>query len=249
MARIRKNNILAKNRQGKKAIGCAFVFPCVEIVELVGMNGGFDYISLDGEHGLFSPESIDSMCRAADGVGLTVTARIPRIDSSTVNTFLDRGVMGILAPHLETPEQARALVDACRFGPEGSRSWGGARGTYYNDRALLENEPSNENTEFMREANKEMLVMAQLESVPAFDNLDAILEVPGIDVFAWGSNDLSQSMGHPGQPQHPEVIEIQRKAAERIHAAGRRLETETIAPMHLAILVLEGARKFLAENE
>ena len=129
MVRVRRNNILAKNRQGQKGLGCGLVFPSAEIVELIGMNGGFDHVNLDGEHGLFSPESIDAMCRVADGYGLTVTARVPNIDSSTINRFLDRGVMGILGPHIETAEQAKALVDACRFTPDGQRSWGGGRGT------------------------------------------------------------------------------------------------------------------------
>ena len=82
MATVRKNNILEKNRQGKKGLGCGLIFPSAEIVELIGMVGGFDYINLDGEHGLFSPESIDAMCRAADGYGLTVTARVPNLEGS-----------------------------------------------------------------------------------------------------------------------------------------------------------------------
>ncbi len=59
------------------------------------MLGGFDFVHLDGEQGLFSPESIDEMCRVADGFGLTVTARVPDISGSTINSFLDRGVTGI----------------------------------------------------------------------------------------------------------------------------------------------------------
>ncbi len=77
MVRIRKNKILEKNRQGKKGLTCGLVFPSAEIVEFIGMTGGFDGISLDGEHGLFSPESIDEMCRVANGYGLTVTDQRP----------------------------------------------------------------------------------------------------------------------------------------------------------------------------
>ncbi len=81
MVNVRTNNILEKNRQGQRGLGFGLVFPSAELVELVGMGGGFDFINLDGEHGLFSPESIDAMCRAADGYGLTVTARFPNIYS------------------------------------------------------------------------------------------------------------------------------------------------------------------------
>ena len=63
MVRFRANNILEKNRQGKKGLGLGLVFPSAEAIELAGMLGGFDFVNLDGEHGLFSPESIDHMCR------------------------------------------------------------------------------------------------------------------------------------------------------------------------------------------
>jgi 2-keto-3-deoxy-L-rhamnonate aldolase RhmA len=248
MVRIRKNKILEKNRQGQRGLTCGLVFPSAEIVEFIGMTGGFDGISLDGEHGLFSPESIDAMCRAADGYGLTVTARVPNIDSSTINRYLDRGVMGILGPHIDTADEARALVDACRFAPEGKRSWGGGRGTFYNHGGLI-GLPGTERTEFMALTNKEMLVMAQLETVTAFENLDEILEVEGIDAFAYGPNDLAQSMGYPGQPDHPAAVEARQKVAERIHAAGRKLSSElsTGLGMHQAIIDL--ALGFLDDNQ
>ena len=114
------------------------------------MLGGFDFVHLDGEHGLFSPESIDEMCRVADGFGLNVTARVPDISGSTINLFLDRGVTCIMGPHIETAEEAQALVDACLFGPDGQRSWGGGRGNYYNHASLIDI-PGSEHTEYMRQ--------------------------------------------------------------------------------------------------
>ena len=248
MVNVRKNKIFEKNRQGKLGLSFGLVFPSAELIELVGMNGGFDAVNLDGEHGLFSPESIDAMCRAADGYGLTVTARVPNIMSSTINLFLDRGVMGILGPHIETAEQAKALVDACRFVPDGQRSWGGGRGTFYNDPGLID-QPGSQRTEFMAAANKEMLVMGQLETARAFENLDAILAVDGIDAFAWGSNDLAQSMGFPGQPDHPEVKAAERGIEERIHAAGRKMSWDLSTGVSAPTLILDGIRGFLAAHQ
>ena len=244
---FRTNKIFEKNRQGKKGVGIGLTYPSAEAIEIIGMLGGFDFVNLDGEHGLFSPESIDAMCRVADGFGLTVTARAPNIHPSTINRFLDRGVMGILGPHIETAEDAQALVDACRFVPDGQRSWGGGRGTYHNITALLDT-PGGERTAFMQATNANMLVMGQLETTRAFDNLDAILEVPGIDAFAWGPNDLAQSMGLPGQPQHPEVLAAQRRVADRIHAAGRKLNSDIMASLNLPELIVSGAQRFLADN-
>lgn len=244
MVTLRKNNIFAKNREGELGLGLGLVYPSAEAVELVGMLGGFDYINLDGEHGLFSPESIDAMVRVADGYGLTVTARVPNLMSSTINQFLDRGVIGVLGPHVDTAEDAKALVDACRFVPEGQRSWGGGRGTFYNDGGLL-GQPGLKRTEYMEAANKEMLVMAQLETATAFENLDSILEVEGIDAFAWGSNDLAQSMGLPGQPDHPDVKVAEASVAERIHAAGRKMSYDISSAIGLPEIVLSGARAYL----
>ncbi|MDP7620056.1 MAG: aldolase/citrate lyase family protein [Dehalococcoidia bacterium] len=244
MTRIRTNNILAKNREGKKGLGLGLVFPCAEAIELVGMMGGFDHVNLDGEHGLFSPESIDAMVRVANGYGLTVTARVPNLTDSTINQFLDRGVMGVLGPHVDTAEHANQLVDSCRFVPEGDRSWGGGAGTFYNDGGLLD-QPGSQRTEWMVETNKEMLVMAQLETATAFENLDSILAVDGIDAFAWGSNDLAQSMGLPGQPDHPDVKAAEASVADRIHAAGRKMSSDLTAVLGLPNLILDGARAFL----
>ena len=247
MATYRVNNIFAKNREGKKGLGLGLVYPSAEAIELVGMLGGFDYINLDGEHGLFSPESIDAMVRAADGYGLTVTARVPNLMSSTINQYLDRGVIGVLGPHVDTAEQARQLVDACRFVPDGQRSWGGGRGTFYNDGGLID-QPGLQRTEYMGLANENMLVMAQLETATAFSNLDEILAVDGIDAFAWGSNDLAQSMGYPGQPDHPEVKAAEASVQDRIHAAGRKMSTDISSAINLPELILSGARAYLEAN-
>lgn len=247
MATYRVNNIFARNREGKKGLGLGLVYPSAEAIELVGMLGGFDYINLDGEHGLFSPESIDAMVRAADGYGLTVTARVPNLMSSTINQYLDRGVIGVLGPHVDTAEQAKQLVDACRFVPDGQRSWGGGRGTFYNDGGLID-QPGLQRTEYMGLANENMLVMAQLETATAFSNLDEILAVDGIDAFAWGSNDLAQSMGYPGQPDHPEVKAAEASVQDRIHAAGRKMSTDISSAINLPELILSGARAYLEAN-
>ena len=248
MVKHRTNSIFAKNRDDRKGLGLGLVFPSAEAIELVGLLGGFDYINLDGEHGLFSAESIDAMVRAADGYGLTVTARVPNLQSSTINQFLDRGVIGVLGPHVDTAEQAKQLVDACRFVPDGQRSWGGGRGTFYNDGGLL-GQPGLQRTEYMERANQEMLVMAQLETSTAFSNLDEILAVDGIDAFAWGSNDLAQSMGFPGQPDHPEVKAAEASVADRIHAAGRQMSYDISSALGLVEVILGGARAYLEANE
>ena len=176
-----------------------------------------------------------------------MAARVPDIGASTINLFLDRGVMGVMGPHVETAADAKALVDACRYVPDGQRSWGGGRGTYYNSTALLA-APDGECTEFMRRTNANLFVMAQLETARAIENLDAILEVDDIDVWAGGPNDLAQSMGLPGQPEHPDVLAAQARVADRIRAAGAKPRADGITWIYLPDLIVEGAQRFLADH-
>ena len=249
--KFRTNKIIEKNKKGKKGVGLGLLYPSAEAIEIIGMLGGFDFVQLDGEHGLFSPESIDEMCRVADGFGLNVIARAPDISASTINSYLDRGITGIWGPHIETAEEAQALIDASLYGPDGQRSWGGGRGNYYNNSALIDIPGSNlygERTEYMRQTNANMLVLCQLESARAFENIDAILEVKGFDGYVFGPNDLAHSMGLPGQPGHPDVVAMERQMADRIHAAGGKLYTELVAVIELRHLIVDAAQQFLADN-
>ena len=245
--RFRTNKIIEKNQQGKKGIGLGLVYPSAEAIELIGMLGGFDFIQLDGEHGLFSPESIDEMCRVADGFDLNVIARVPDIRSSTINSYLDRGITGIWGPHIETAEEAQALVNASLFAPDGQRSWGGGRGNYYNNSALIDI-PGSERTEYLQQTNANTLVLCQLESARAYENLDSILKVKGIDGYVFGANDLAQSMGLPGQPGHPDVLAAEQQVAERIHSGGGMLYTDLVTVLELRHLIVDAAKRFAAEK-
>ena len=245
--KIRTNKIIEKNKKGKKGVGLGLIYPSAEAIEIIGMLGGFDFVQLDGEHGLFSPESIDEMCRVADGFGLNVIARAPDCSASTINSYLDRGITGLWGPHIETAEEAQALIDGCLYGPQGKRSWGGGRSTYYNNPALIDIQ-GGERTEYMQQTNANMLVLCQLESARAFENIDAILEVKGFDGYVFGPNDLAHSMGLPGQPGHPDVVATERQMADRIHAAGGKLYTELVAVIELRHLIVDAAQQFLADN-
>lgn len=243
---MKSNAILTRSREGKKAAGCTLMFPSADLVELAGI-AGFDFVHLDGEHGTFSPESVDAMCRAAEAAGLTVTARVPSHDPSVINLYLDRGVQGIVAPHVETQAEAKALAAACRFGPQGDRSWGAGRATRYNDpRSIADDKGSR--LPFMRRANAEMLLVAQLETKRALDDLDAILAVEGIDAFTYGPNDLAQSFGLPGQPDHPTVADAMRKATERIHSRGRKMWSDLAVTANAHQLFLDASRKFVESS-
>jgi 4-hydroxy-2-oxoheptanedioate aldolase len=240
-----ENKILAKARAGQKAHGCRLVFPCAELIELLGI-AGFDYVNLEAEQGLFSLESIDAMCRAADAAGLTVVAHLATIDEPTIVQFLNRGVLGIIGSHIDTAEQARKMVDACRFPPAGKRGWEiGGRYNFYNDTQAIE-EAVGDRTRFRAKVNEELVLVGILESISAIENIDAILAVEGVDFLYFGASDLAQSMGFPGQPDHPAVVEAMDRTTERIHASGHDTFDDVTARIDAPTLILDAARGFLA---
>jgi len=142
-----------------------------------------------------------------------------------------------MGPHISTGEQAKALAEACRFAPQGKRSFGSGRGTHYG--ALIQRR------QYMEGANEEMLVIALLEDVEALSNLEDILSVEGVDFFTYGPNDLAQSMGLPGEPEHPKVQEAMAQATSQIYAAGKRMMSNVMVGITATELILDGAREFL----
>ena len=208
------NKIIEKMRKGEKALGLSLNFYSDDLIEAAGLMG-LDFINYDGQHGPVTPETIDRMCRMCDGFGLTPTMRVPDQIPSNILNYIDRGIRAITVPDLETKAQAEALVQACFFGPVGRRSYTGPRMKRYGLASDLK--------VMMAEANASFLLMPQIESITAYENLEEILTVPGIDVFAGGPNDLAQSMDHPGEPDHPDCLRVTREGHEKIHAAGKKV--------------------------
>ena len=233
---MRTNKVVAKMQAGEIAYGCGLTFPSTALTELIG-QAGFDYVSFDSEQGPFTPESLDDLCRVADMSGLTPMARVPNIESSTILRFLDRGIMGITGPHVTTRERAQQLADACRYAPQGKRSYGGGRGAYFGDF------PSG--PDYMEYTNSQILVMAQLEDIELLDHLDEILEVEGIDLYSSGAHDIAQSMGLPGQPNHPRVKEFEDQVAARVHAAGKKMSSDVMKSEQAFRLFLNAAKDSL----
>ena len=236
---MRTNKILEKMKAGEKARGCALTFSSSTIVELLGI-AGFDFVQFDGEHGPFTPESLDDLCRVADMAGLTPIARVPDIEDSTILRCLDRGVMGIMGPHITTAARARQLAEACRYVPLGKRSFGDARGAYFGD---FESGP-----QYMEHTNAQVLVIAQLEDVQVLDHIDDILAVDGIDVYASGAQDIAQSLGLPGQPDHPKVKQFEAEVAAAVHAAGKMTHEDAYVLARSTDLILDAAKTFLRNN-
>ena len=233
---MRVNKVVEKMKRGEVANGCGLSFPSSTLVELMG-RVGFDFVSFDSEHGPFTPDVLDDLCRFADMAGLTPLARVPNIESSTILRFLDRGIMGITGPHITNKERAQQLADACRYVPRGNRSFGSGRGAYFGD---FDSGP-----DYMEHTNNNILVSAQLEDVEVLNNIDEILSVEGIDLYASGAQDIAQSMGLQGQPNHPKVKEFEAQVRDAVHVAGKKMADEVMNSARAANLFMDGARAFL----
>jgi 2-keto-3-deoxy-L-rhamnonate aldolase RhmA len=232
------NRVKAALRAGRKAHGYNLSFPSPWVIDILGKID-FDFVFIDGEHGPFGLDQLEDLCRTAERYNLTTIARVPDIGSSTILRYLDRGIMGILGPHIATEADARQLVKACYFGPIGERSFGANRGTDYNagipDKAA-----------YYRESNEQMLVVALLEDVAVLETLDAILSVPGIDLYSIGPNDFAQSLGYPGQPDHPEVVKTMKEITRRIQAAGKTMQLDVMQGPWVSDMLLEAGRRSLS---
>ena len=241
-----KNIVIKNSMKNQKSLGCWMPFTSVQLIELLAI-AGFDFVQLDGEHGPFDLNQIETTCIAAELSGMSVFARPPSCDTATINMYLERGVQGIVAPHVDTANQAIDLVKSCRFAPEGERSWGGGRSLLYNDPMSVEDKDGLR-TSIMTEANSQMIVTAQLETQAALNNLNDLLEGEGIDYFTFGPNDLAQSMGVSGQPKHDSVISEIQEATDKIHKRGRKVVEDDQILTTLPTLILDSAREFVSYN-
>ncbi len=235
----RVNKVKAKIKAGEKAFGVGFNFPALQLIEQVG-SLGFDYIFIDGEHGVFTMKDVEEMCMLADKAGLTPICRVPSFQPWVVLQWLDRGVMGIMGPHIVTKQDAIDLVRACKFAPEGVRSFTGHRVMGY--------QLPDDASKMMADANEQVMVSALIEDAGALKNLPEILTVPGLDVLSFGPFDLSQSMGFPGQRNHPKVKEAMDKAAAQIRASGKTFGGDKILSIGLFDMVRLAGTDFLKKN-
>ncbi len=209
---MRENRMKSLITAGKPAYGVSVQFASSEIVEMIG-ELGFDWVMLDAEHGSITPDNIGPLVMAAELHGVTPVVRPEKNDPAVINKYLDRGAMGVQAPHVNTAAEAKAVVEACRFHPDGKRGLGGGRMADFGFGVAT--------ADYVRQANEQMLVCVQIEDVEAVENLDEILAVDGVDVFFIGPTDLAQSLGYPGQNSHPDVQKVIQETFTRIHAAGR----------------------------
>lgn len=151
---------------------------------------GYDYVFIDMEHGNYSIETVADLIRGAKSAGIATIVRVPHLESHFVSRVLDAGGEGIMVPMTSTKEQAEAIVRYSRYAPLGKRGFAQTGQADYRTMKSIE---------LMKEINEHTLVVVQIETQEAIENIDSILSVQGIDVAVIGPNDLSISLGIPDE--------------------------------------------------
>ena len=181
------------------------------LVEMAG-HAGFDFVVIDNEHGPGGIETTEHMIRAARCAGLAPVVRVSGANQQEILRTLDVGASGVQVPQVNTAEQARLVVNAAKYPPMGNR------GVAFSTRAAGYGFFGGAG--HVQASNEQTVVITHIETAQAVEQLDAMLEVQGIDVMFIGPTDLSVSMGYPGNPGHPDVQATIAGCIERILEAG-----------------------------
>lgn len=202
---MRPNPLRQSLDNGQVAIGAWLTIPSPVSAEVVGA-AGFDYVCIDGQHGLVGYSDILSMLIALTDGGATPAVRVAENTASHIGKALDAGAMAVVVPMVNTVADCRAAVAACRYAPEGSRSYGPTRagavqGAGYGDRA-----------------ETRVMCIPMIETAEAVANLDAILAVDGVDAIYVGPSDLAISLGFGPDS---EVDELHRTLDEIVAGCNR----------------------------
>jgi 2-keto-3-deoxy-L-rhamnonate aldolase RhmA len=188
---------LQKIRSGKLALGLGVHHLRGAAVPLLAKAAGFDFLFIDAEHGAISTPDISQIAIAALGLGVVPIVRIcaGALDEGT--RALDNGALGLVVPHVDTPEEAKRLVAAFRFAPMGHRSTGGSNAAFG-----YRPPPAPEQQQVL---NAGLLIIPMIETPTAVENAEAIAAIPGIDALLIGTNDLALEMGIAGQLGHERI--------------------------------------------
>lgn len=181
-------------------------------VHMAGMHG-YHGLWIDGQHQNYSDEQIAQLCLASRASGMDAVVRVRKRDAGSYSKALEWGAQGVIVPHVNTAEEAAAIVRELKFPPDGNRGLDGVEPPAQFGYLPL--------AEYVRQANTETFIVVQIEEPEAVDNVAAIAATPGVDVLMIGPGDLSLRYGCPGEWQAPSVQAAVAKVAAAARAHGK----------------------------
>ncbi len=196
---MRENDIKKKLAAGEVAIGCFYRYRDPDLAEMISLQG-FDFLVIDAEHGTIVPSDCQAIVRSAELHHVAPFVRVPNDERSTLLQYMDTGVLGAQVPMIETAESASEVVKSIKYQPVGQRGHAGSRAADYGQKMSL--------AHYIRYANEETLIAIQIETRQGLEALPQILKMDAVDVLFLGPTDMSNSLGHPGDLDHPDVVAV-----------------------------------------
>ncbi|MCF7945304.1 MAG: hypothetical protein K9L24_00410 [Spirochaetia bacterium] len=227
-------------KKGETLVGTMLRLSKNSAIALTAKHAGMDFIMPDMEHSTYSFETLAGIARVAKLAGVECFVRVSELSKSYVSGALDAGVTGVMVPMIETPEQAKKLAFWGKYMPVGGRGFGGIgdHTGFVGAKAL----------EFMPEANRKTLTIAQIETATAIDNIEEIASVEGIDALLVGPNDLANSLGIPGDVFNEKNVAAIKKVARVAKTSGKVFGFH--GPDKLAeILIPEGLKLIMSNHD
>lgn len=230
---MRFSKIKAKLREDKPALVTTLHYIDPTLYEMTSLMG-FDGIWMDLEHHHYSVETAANLMRAARVGASDIIARSAKGEFMRMARLLEAGAQGIMYPRCESAEEAAEVVRWAKFAPLGERGLDAANADA--PYCAVPVKP------YLRKANEETLVIIQIESPRALEQVEAIAKVPGVDVLMLGPADFSALAGVPGEFDHPLVRGARDRIAAAAAQAGIRWGTVSPSPDHTRNLLKLGAR-------
>jgi 2-keto-3-deoxy-L-rhamnonate aldolase RhmA len=227
------NEVKARLAAGGRAIGLmCFEFLTTGVVRVAAASGA-EFVLLDMEHSGYGVDAMRGVLAAARPCPIPTLVRPPGSTRAAISGVLDLGAAGVMLPMVESADQARQICDYARYPPEGSR---GVK-AYLADEIHADGLPAT-----LAQANRDVLVIAQIETATGVDHVEEIAAVPGIDVLLIGHFDLTTSLGAPGAFGSPPHAAAVKRVMEAAAANGKPVGSLANDVEHAQRLLDEGYR-------
>jgi 4-hydroxy-2-oxoheptanedioate aldolase len=206
------NKLKEKLNKGEAVLGTWNTLSSSLVTEVLAQSG-LDFQIIDLEHGPFAMDKVHLHVSACENSQCTPLVRIPSNSDWMALQALDQGAHGVVAPHIDSVDDAKALVNAVKYHPQGSRGF-----TPFSKAGGFTNTNVDE---YVGRAINEILNIVIVESKEGLNNLEEILKVDAIDIIYFGAYDLSQALGHPGNTKHPDVVQAIQQGVDMVNSAGK----------------------------
>ncbi|MBI1848158.1 MAG: HpcH/HpaI aldolase/citrate lyase family protein [Candidatus Rokubacteria bacterium] len=192
------DNTLKRRLRAQEPTAGAWLQLCSPIAAEIMADAGFDWLLVDMEHGHGDYQTLLAQLQAIEGSGVVPLVRVQWNDAAIIKRVLDLGAYGVVIPWVSGREACEAAVAAGKYPPRGMRGMAGSHRAAGFGRL---------GADYWKRANEETMVIVQIETREAVEDIEAMLRVPDVDVVFVGPTDLSAALGHVGDPHHPEVVE------------------------------------------